>query len=143
MSWWSISMPSPPCTPNIALTLVTLADIICDTLLISIPIAFLSRSSLKKSQKYRLYSIFAAGVLTTIVSIVQDVLVLRTGGGWAPALAGTVMGWCPHYLQLRHYPGLTFFLISRRVQHSVQHSSFGPRCAAAFGLRVCSQTREL
>jgi hypothetical protein len=73
----------------------TSADIICDALLVSIPVVFLSRSSLNKPQKYRLYGIFTAGVLTTIVSIVQDVLVLRMGG-WTPALAGTVMSWYSH-----------------------------------------------
>ncbi|KAF9515845.1 hypothetical protein BS47DRAFT_1341451 [Hydnum rufescens UP504] len=83
--------PVPSCNLGMQIALTELVtDIVCDALLVSIPLFFLSRSSLKKSQKYRLYGIFAAGVLTTIVSIVQDVLVLRVGG-WAPALAGTVM----------------------------------------------------
>jgi len=85
------SEPIPLCNLGLQIAVSELVtDIICDTLLVSIPLIFLSRSSLKRSQKYRLYAIFAAGVLTTIVSIVQDILVLRVGG-WAPALAGTVM----------------------------------------------------
>ena len=113
--------------------MLTLADIVCDTLLVSIPLAFLSRSSLKKSQKYRLYGIFAAGVLTTIVSIVQDILVLRVGG-WAPALAGTVMGSSLHLLHPRSQLCLIFLPISWCIQYSVQHPSFGPRFPATYGL---------
>jgi hypothetical protein len=56
------------------------ADVLSDGILVITPISFFARSKIKASQKRRLYAIFGASVATTIVSVVQDWLILAAGG---------------------------------------------------------------
>lgn len=56
------------------------ADVIADVVLIVAPLKFLWGVNLKRSQKIRLYALFSASIITTVVSIVQDWLVLSAGG---------------------------------------------------------------
>jgi len=77
---WKLE-PSPACHLGLQVAVTELVtDIVSDTILVLLPIFFLWGSRLRAGQKRRVYAIFSASCITTIVSIVQDWLILAAGG---------------------------------------------------------------
>ncbi|KAF9516271.1 hypothetical protein BS47DRAFT_1277728, partial [Hydnum rufescens UP504] len=77
---WKLE-PSPTCHLGLQVAVTELVtDIVSDTILVLLPIFFLWGSRLRAGQKRRVYAIFSASCITTIVSIVQDWLILAAGG---------------------------------------------------------------
>ena len=64
-----------------------IADVIADALLVIIPSQLVYKVRLSRAQKIRIFSIFSASAITTLVCLVHAYYVF-TGGGLKEAIAG-------------------------------------------------------
>ncbi|KAF8516780.1 hypothetical protein JB92DRAFT_2810087 [Gautieria morchelliformis] len=79
LNWTDLS--APQCTLSLQVPVCQLVtDILADLLLITVPVRLFLGSSLESGMKIRLAAIFSASILTTVVSLVHAVYILKVGG---------------------------------------------------------------